>query len=210
MCHDFFDTFERLKIVLTPIAARYPGLQVLLWNYPGQAFTEWREEQLLNNTFLASCLSELLTHAGNRGTKQFDDTKPFFLLGYGYGASVASFYATHYRQPAMRGLVLCNGFSFVDPHLAGALHDAMNVFSCAPPSRPDLPVYFWSRFLFSRDYLTKVSTPLALNLYTAVHNPITPEGRMQLCVGALGSHDVRPALSLLAVSYTHLTLPTTD
>jgi len=197
VCHDFFDTFERLKIVLTPIAARYPGLQVLLWNYPGQAFTEWREEQLLNNTFLASCLSELLTHAGNRGTKQFDDTKPFFLLGYGYGASVASFYATHYRQPAMRGLVLCNGFSFVDPHLAGALHDAMNVFSCAPPSRPDLPVYFWSRFLFSRDYLTKVSTPLALNLYTAVHNPITPEGRMQLCVGALGSHDVRPALSLL-------------
>lgn len=197
VCHDFFDTFERLKIVLTPIAARYPGLQVLLWNYPGQAFTEWREEQLLNNTFLASCLSELITHAGNRGTRQFDDQKPFFLLGYGYGASVASFYATHYRQPAMRGLVLCNGFSFVDPHLAGALHDAMNVFSCAPPSRPDLPVYFWSRFLFSRDYLTKVSTPLALNLYTAVHNPITPEGRMQLCVGALGSHDVRPALSLL-------------
>ena len=44
VCHDFFDTFERMKIVLAPIAARYPGLQVLLWNYPGQAFSEWREE----------------------------------------------------------------------------------------------------------------------------------------------------------------------
>jgi hypothetical protein len=28
VCHDFFDTLERLKIVLSPLAARYPGLQV--------------------------------------------------------------------------------------------------------------------------------------------------------------------------------------
>ncbi|KAH8051887.1 hypothetical protein JL721_11031 [Aureococcus anophagefferens] len=153
VCHDFFDTFERLKIVLAPIAARYPGLQVLLWNYPGQAFSEWREEQLLNNVFMASCLNELLTHVGHRGTNQFDDERPFYLLGYGYGASIASFFATHYRAAA--------------------------------------------RFLFSREYLTKVSTPLALNLYTAVHNPITLQGRMQLCIGALSSHDVRPMLKTL-------------
>ena len=28
VCHDLFDTLERLKIVLSPLAARYPGLQV--------------------------------------------------------------------------------------------------------------------------------------------------------------------------------------
>ncbi|KAJ1456598.1 hypothetical protein M885DRAFT_463166 [Pelagophyceae sp. CCMP2097] len=210
VCHDFFETFERMKIVLAPIAARYPGLQVLLWNYPGQAFTEWREEQSLNNVFLASCLNELITHVGRAGTRQFDDAKPFFLLGVGYGASVTAFYAAHYgsHRARIRGLLNFNGWSFVDPNLAGALHDAMNVFSCAPPSRPDLPVYFWSRFLFSREYLTRVSTPLALNLYTAVHNPITLKGRMQLCTGALASHDVRPTLSrlglpVIAVHSTH-------
>ena len=97
-------------------------------------------------------------------------------------------------RDSLRGLMLFNGFAFVDPHLAGALHDSMNVFSCAPPSRPDLPVYFWSRFLFSEEYLTKVSTPLALNLYTAVHNPITAHGRIQLCLGALSNADLRPLL----------------
>ena len=45
--------------------------------------------------------------------------------------------------------------------------------------------YFWTRFLFSATYLTRVSAPLALNLYTAVHNPITLEGRIQLCQGEL-------------------------
>lgn len=194
VCHDFFDTLERLKIVLSPIAAKYPGLQILLWNYPGQAFTEWREQQTLNNVFMAHCLNELITHVGSQGTGQFDDECPFYLLGYGFGGSVCSFYATHYRSPHIRGLMLFNGFAFVDPHLAGVLHDAVNVFACAPPTRPDLPVYFWTRFLFSREYLTKVSTPLALNLYTAVHNPITLKGRMKLCVGGLSNHDVRPAL----------------
>lgn len=199
VCHDFFDTYERLKIVLSPIAAKYPGLQILLWNYPGQAFTEWREEQILNNVFMAHCLNELVTRVGSQGTRQFDDNCPFYLFGYGFGGSVSSFYATHYRSPNVRGIILFNGFSFVDPHLAGALHDAMNVFACAPPTRPDLPVYFWTRFLFSREYLMKVSTPLALNLYTAVHNPITLKGRMKLCVGGLSSHDVRPALKELGL-----------
>jgi CheY-like chemotaxis protein/pimeloyl-ACP methyl ester carboxylesterase len=195
VCHDFFDTLERMKIVLSPLAARYPGLQVLLWNYPGQAFTEWRSDQLLNNDYLASCLHELLSAIGASGTRQFDSDKPFHMMGFGNGANVSTFYASHYNNPALRSLIHCNGFAFVDPHLAGALHDCMNVFSCAPPSRPDLPVYFYSRFLFSPAYLASVSTPLALNLYTAVHNPITLEGRIQLCLGALSHVDLRPQLA---------------
>ena len=51
------------------------------------------------------------------------------------------------------------------------------------------------RFLFSPAYLASVSTPLALNLYTAVHNPITLEGRIQLCLGALSNMDLRPQLA---------------
>jgi len=69
--HDIFDTAEKMKIFLRPIAQRYPGLQILLWNYPGQAFTEHREEQLLNNEFHAGCLDELLKHVGPDGTNQF-------------------------------------------------------------------------------------------------------------------------------------------
>ena len=65
VCHDLFDTLERLKIFLRPIIARYPGMQILLWNYPGQAFTEFREGQTLNNDYHAACLHELLQHVGH-------------------------------------------------------------------------------------------------------------------------------------------------
>jgi hypothetical protein len=43
-----------------------------------------------------------------------------------------------------------------------------------------------------------VSAPLALNLYTAVHNPITVKGRIALCRGSLANIDLRPALPDIA------------
>ena len=194
ICNDLFDTAERLKIFLRPLVQRYLGLQILLWNYPGQAFTEWRDEQLLNNEYHASCLNEVLGQVGEKGTKDFDTSRPFYLMGVGHGASVATYYASHYRVPNMRGLLSFNGWVFVDSYLAGIMHDCINVFQCAPSSRPDLPVYFFSRFLFSKEYLARVSVPLALNLYTAVHNPISLAGRISLCKGVLQAVDVRPLM----------------
>jgi len=194
VCHDIFDTSEKLKIFLRPMVQRYIGMQVLLWNYPGQAFTEWRKEQLLNNEYLAGCLNDLLGQVGERGTRDFDTSRPFYILGYGLGASVGGFYASHYRVPSLRGILSVNGWSFLDSYLAGVMHDCINVFQCAPPTRPDLPVYFFSRFLFSKEYLAKVSVPLALNIYTAIHNAISLEGRLGLCRGVLQTVDLRPVL----------------
>jgi pimeloyl-ACP methyl ester carboxylesterase/CheY-like chemotaxis protein/uncharacterized membrane protein YgcG len=194
VCHDLFDTAERFKIFLRPIVQKYIGLQVLLWNCPGQAFTEWRTEQLLNNEYLANCLNEVLGQVGEKGTNDFDTRKPFYIMGFGNGTSIATFYASHYRVPNLRGLISFNGWAFLDSYLAGVMHDCANIFECSPPSRPDLPVYFFSRFLFCKDYLAKVSVPLALNIYTAVHNPISITGRMNLCKGVMGAVDVRPLL----------------
>lgn len=69
---------------------------------------------------------------------------------------MATFYASHFSSPSPRSLLLLNSFSYVDAYLAGVLHDCMNVFNCAPESRPDLPVYFHARFLFSPAYLGQV------------------------------------------------------
>ena len=90
--------------------------------------------------------------------------------------------------------MLVNGLSHVDSHYASVFHDCRNVFSCSPESRPDLPVYFYARFLFLPSYLSKTSSLLALNVYTAVHNPITLAGRKRLCQGVLDHVDTRPML----------------
>jgi DNA-binding response OmpR family regulator len=203
VCHDLFDTCENAQIFFRPIVSKYPGMQVLVWNYPGQAFSEWRRDVTLNNKYLAGCLDSLLRHVGVQGTAEFrTDGSPFYLLGFGLGGNIGSYFACHYApngpfSMSLRAVLNLNGYSYVGPHIAGVLHDCMNVFACSPANRPDLPVYFWTRFLFSATYLTRVSAPLALNLYTAVHNPITLEGRIQLCQGTLASVDLRASLRKL-------------
>jgi hypothetical protein len=122
VCHDLFDTCERLKIFLKDVVQRYPGIQILLWNYPGQAFTEFREGQTLNNDYHAGCLYELLEHVGPNGTNQFNNQRPYYIMGYGNGVSIASFFAAHYKAPFLRAMLNVNGFSFVDPHFAAIMH----------------------------------------------------------------------------------------
>lgn len=197
VCHDLFDTMERLKILLQPITQKYQTIQILVWNYPGQGGTEFRPNQLLNNEYHAHCLNSLLGQIGDTGSGDFQTNAPFYFLGIGYGASVAAYYLAHYRVPNVRGLIQLNGFTFVDSYLAGVMHDCINVFESSPSNRPDLPIYFFSRFLFSKKYLAKVGVPLALNIYTAVFNSITLKGRIQLCKGVLQSVDLRPLLNTI-------------
>ena len=82
VCHDLFDTCENAQIFFRPIVSKYPGMQVLVWNYPGQAFSEWRRDVTLNNKYLAGCLDSLLRHVGVQGTAEFrTDGTPFYLAG---------------------------------------------------------------------------------------------------------------------------------
>jgi hypothetical protein len=60
--------------------------------------------------------------------------------------------------------------------------------------------------------MAQVSTPLALNIYTAVHNPISLKGRIQIINGALDHVDLRPLLKdihvpVLAVHSTQVGPP---
>ncbi|KAH7479941.1 Unconventional myosin-Va [Phytophthora ramorum] len=201
--HDLFDTWERLQILLQPLVARYRGrVQVLLWNYPGQAYTAWRRGTLLHNTYHAACLTALLRHVtGASGSDRLLRDKPYHLVGIGNGGNIAMSFccSTQPHDANTRSLVLLNSFAHVDAQLAQFLHDTAKVLACTPESRPDLPVYFHARFLFSAAYLARVSTPLALNLYTAVLNPITLEGRQALTLGALAHHDLRTDLRRLRV-----------
>lgn len=203
ICHDIFDTFDRLKVLLSPIISRHTNSQILLWNYPGQAYTKFPlnngRKKFLNNDFFAECLDKLLIHVGVNGTNEFDSSRPFHLMGYGLGGAVSCLYAANYEAKLLRAVLLVNPLTYVDTHYASVMHDCRNVFFCTPETRPDLPVYFYSRFLFSDEYLEKVTSPLALNLHAAVHNPISLKGRLNLCSGVLSNVDVRPMMKKISV-----------
>ena len=137
----------------------------------------WRE--CIDFSILYLSLFVQKSHSSLRtGTGQFPTTRvlehggkefvPYYLLGFGNGACTALYYSIHMHDASMRALLMINGFSYVDERLASVLHDCVNVFSLCPKTRPDLPVYFYSRFLFSKKFLSKVSSAMALNMYTAV------------------------------------------
>lgn len=207
--HDFFDTCDASAIMFKPIVQRHEGCQVFCFNYPGQAHTVWprpsatekergAKEPILNNDWIADRLNELLRFAEDNGDLLL--TNPFHLVGIGNGACIATAFCQRWGRDkayvkGLRSVVSINGFLYPDPQLTSILHSAYQVFESAPHSRPDIPVSFWSRFVFSEEYLLKINPNLALNIYTAVSNPITNEGRSKIAQGCLKHRDMRGCLS---------------
>jgi alpha-beta hydrolase superfamily lysophospholipase len=215
--HDFFDTYESIQIFFQRLVKKYVGCQVLILNTPGQGETRWGStgptaaekkhgggrDTVVNNQFCADCLHELLQHVESTGEFTCSIQK-FYLMGIGNGGAIATNFACRYGKsrdyaPTFKSLVLFNGFAFVDNQLAAILHSSVNVFSCFPQSRPDLPISYFTRFLFSDAYLQKVDPNLVLNIYTAIANKITLEGRIAICKGALRHVDMRPQLKNIKV-----------
>jgi hypothetical protein len=85
--------------------------------------------------------------------------KPFHIVGMGQGASIALSFAARYGSQfpdTLRSVVAINGFANVDSQLAAILHSSVNVFSCFPATRPELPLTYFSRFVFSEPYISRV------------------------------------------------------
>ena len=220
VCHDIFDSCDMTKMLFLTLIKKHPGCQILLFNYPGQAGTTYPnarstsssqvvpagaedEKPALNNDFLADRIHELIGHTDATG-EFISSAQPFHFIGMGNGLPIALAFAEKYSHlpqyaNTLRSIVSINGFTNVDPQLAAILHSALNVFKSFPGDRPDLPVSYFTRFLFSDNYLSHVPRNLALNLYTAVTNPISLEGRVRLCAGALKHRDMHGVLKNLKI-----------
>jgi hypothetical protein len=192
--HDFFDSLEGTEALFAPVLRRVNGCQALLWNYPGQASTSCADGCSYENRSLAPMLHELMQHVHYRGEMNLN--LPFHLLGIGNGVpTAASFCRSYSKHPlysaSLRSLVSINGFAGVDAQLAAVLHSSDKVFGSLPSDRPDLPVSYFSNYLFSDGYLSRVDRDLALGIHTAVSNPISLEGRRIIVRSALNHEDLR-------------------
>ena len=211
--HDIFDTHPASGMAFKKLSVKYQGSQFLVFNYPGQADTTYPtlsaaekshggSGQTLTAEWQADRLHELLQHVECCGEMLL--SSPFHLIGFGHGSLIASSFAVKYGKHesyrrSLRSLVSINGFSSVDSQLAAIIHSSVNVFKAFPQNRPDLPVAFFTQFLFSEEYLQRVDKNLALNIYTAVSNPITLNGRLKLCKGLLNSRDVSGQIAKLQI-----------
>ena len=110
--------------------------------------------------YLAGLLHELLQKTETDGDF-VTSCRPFYIVGFGNGGNVATlFAATHGKTPeyafTLKGLILANSHAYLDSQLSAIYHSSLNVFACFPRDRPDLPVSYFSRFLFSEKYVSHV------------------------------------------------------
>ena len=192
--HDIFDTLDSTKIFFQRLLYRHPGCQILIYNYSGQAGTTFPTGTSFRTGLHASHLAELLQHVDLRGQLLLS-SKPFYLVGVGYGFSICTqLVISHYCEQdllrsaiyqMLQGLVSVNGTAQIDRQYAAILHALLDSCDRFPKERPDLPISYLSRFQFSDRYLARVHPQLALNIYTAITNPITMQGRAALARGAL-------------------------
>lgn len=206
--HDFFDTHDATQILFRSITAKHLGCRALLFNYPGQSGTAYPAKQMidgveksviLSNNWISRKIEEMLVYLNESG-KFNTDSLPFHIVGFGNGANIATAFSILYQNnypKTFKSLILFNGFATVDAQLAAILHSSTSMFSCFPSNRPDLPVSYFTKFIFSDNYLKKVDPNLALNIYTAVTNSITLEGRIAICSGALHHEDLTSKISQL-------------
>eukprot|EP01029_Cantina_marsupialis_P014465 TRINITY_DN318_c1_g1_i3.p1 TRINITY_DN318_c1_g1~~TRINITY_DN318_c1_g1_i3.p1 ORF type:complete len:1082 (+),score=291.65 TRINITY_DN318_c1_g1_i3:53-3298(+) len=205
VCNDLFDCAEMMQIFLRPIVSRQPGLRVLLWNYPGQAESTFRTDRVLNNKYMAFCLQELIKFVEEHHL--FTTEHMFHMLGVGFGSSVAINFSTTNHFAKLRSIISVNGMLNIDEHLAAMFHDCKTVFSNNPvtdktnPNAAAVPEYFLATRLFSDRYVKRVKSGLALNIRTAISNPITDKGRIALCNGALACIDMRESAQDLVVPF---------
>jgi len=223
VCHDIFDTIDATKMMFMETVRAHRGCQVLLFNYPGQAWTTFpsslldanddlqdkdrnsKIEQVLNNEFIAERLHELLSHV-NRTGEFVTKIKPTHLVGIGSGLTVAiKFYDSYCKKDQqcvnIQSIVSINGIVEMEPQLTSILHASLSAFRSYPRDRPDLPVSFFAQFLFSENYFEKVPENLALSIHTAVMNPISLVGRIKLCSGFLKNVSLAKVLKNIEIPF---------
>lgn len=213
VCHDIYDTIDMTKILFTDVTKEYPGCQALLYNQPGQSGTTFPYEKTndsnevkdypLNNEFQAEKLYELIMHVADTGEFPIKD-QLFCFVGIGHGLSILLALIEKYQKSTpyfnnLKAVVSINGFATLDTQITAILHSSSNIFRCIPDSRPDLPVAYFTQYLFSSNYIEKISRELALNIYTAISNPIALKGRIRLTNGALKDRCMKLTMKQLKV-----------
>ena len=197
--HDLFDTYESSQILLKQVV-RNSGQQALVFNYPGQAYTSVASDSKFNNDDYADVVNELLVQLNDTGEFCIGSSVKFHIVGVGFGGNVALSFVSRYALKSsvylasLAGMTLCNAFAHVDSQLAAILHSSVNVFSCFPATKPDLPLSYFSRFLFSEAFVSRMTKDVCINMYAAVGNPLTLDDRIKLCNVVLRSVDNRAVL----------------
>ena len=91
--NDFFESYDKYEQLFQPLLDTLPaGSQMLMFNFPGQAHTEFPAEATLNNAYLAEVASSLLAELAARGRFGAATDVKVSAIAVGNGANIVTYW----------------------------------------------------------------------------------------------------------------------
>lgn len=147
--HDFFHNCLENFAFYQSLADFFLDSTFLLLNFPGQAFTVCDASRTFNNVELSRLLDSLLFELTTKNLISLDREEMHF-VGLGYGAlTLAYFLGSAEEAMQIRGVLLVNGFSYLDEMTFAGLSQCLTAFDDCPENMPELAFDYFARLTTS-------------------------------------------------------------
>ena len=195
VCHDFFDHFIEYIGIYRKVVQNQKNKRIILFNYPGQAYTIFPTDIIPTNQLCADVLDALIYRLDRSGVISIQKDK-FNFIGYGFGGNILLhlLVSTDNAISSYSNLMLVNSFSYIDELLLKTVNEMIDIFKEAPAHITELPFEFYSFLVHS-----KKQKPQQIKEQIA-QNPITMEGRLCILNGCLNSLNVRRKIPSLQIN----------
>ena len=174
----FLDNFLENVAYFSKILRKMFNKRIILFNYPGQAYTVFNETEIWNNESISGLLDSLISYLVN--IKKIDlDIERVKFLGFGNGGNILTYFicTSEGAMTSLHSTLLVNSFSYLDELLYQTLQECITNFENFPDDLPELPYcYYWAlactKPIEREEVIKRVKT-----------NPLTPKSRVLILKG---------------------------
>lgn len=138
VCHDFFENFiERIDFWFECCQKNHDFI-IVLFNYPGQAYTYFSNQKIYNNEYNSTIL-DLLLYELQKQEIFFLRSDNFRVIGFGNGGNIITTFLSSHDGTLInfKYALLFNTFLYTDDLLADTLSRSIEVFEKFPLESPN-------------------------------------------------------------------------
>jgi len=194
--HDMFDSFFETVQFYEEVLSMLPNTKIILFNYPGQAFTAYDSSVLQTNEDISTMLDILLNLLldSNRMT----ELDKIFLLGIGYGGNIASCFLSYNNNinTNIHSAFVVNSFLRVDQEINNTAQEWIQVLQTLPAELPEIHINHYYVMALSQEG-THILQDAVFMREKVEKNPIKIEGKIYILKGLMSGLDLTDTFSKL-------------
>jgi len=129
--NDFYDSYTKYEKVMEETwsnqSKNFEKINLVFFNFPGQAGTFFPKKAIFNNTFYSEFLDRFIYHLNDKG--YFDHTYQLILVGFGNGGHVAITYSSCYEKywDFLNSLILFNSYCENDDFINKSMLEILKI-----------------------------------------------------------------------------------